>query len=55
LAPGESFGSPIWDIQPNSKGFIVEEELSPQYPVSLVEQITDYLTNTITEAKTMGG
>jgi DNA-binding GntR family transcriptional regulator len=37
------------------KSNFIEEEFRPQYPVSLVEQITDFLTNAIIEGKLIGG
>lgn len=35
--------------------FVIEREFIPQYPVSLVEQITEFLTNSIIEGKLEGG
>lgn len=46
---------------PNRKGllemdtFTFGKEFSPQYPVSLVEQITEFLTNAIIEGRLIGG
>lgn len=37
------------------KSIFIEEEFRPQYPVSLVEQITEFLTNAIVEGRLIGG
>ncbi len=37
------------------KSFLAENEFNPQYPVSLVEQITEFLTNAIIEGRLENG